>query len=421
MPVTVVILLILLAASAFFSAAETAIMSLGRLRAHILTEQGNSAGRILEDLLADPNRLLSTILIGNNIVNIAASAIATAVAINKYGSAGTGIAAVIVTIAVLVFGEILPKSIAANSTDKVALLLARPVYFISILFRPVVTVFAGFTRLVLRVVGGPAEAAGIVTAEEIRSLITIGHQQGVLEPAEEEILHSVFEFRDTVASEVMTPRLDVPAVEVNDSVDTAAACILENGVTRLAAYEATPDNLVGVVHIEDVLRAEVEGSAERVKDLVRTALVVPESKSVGDLFEQMRKQRVSSAIVADEYGSSAGLINLEDLVEHLVGDLYDEHDPADERIQAVDENSTLVDGRLSIDEINEALDTHLSEENAHTLGGWIFDTLGRLPKAGDIVHSDDVEFKVESMDHWRVDRVRIRKLQKSSALPIDHR
>lgn len=404
-------LVLLLGASGFFSASETAVMSTGRLRARLLAEQGKAQASTLLNLLEEPNRLLSTILVGNNIVNIAASAIATALAIDRYGRAGAGIATLGMTLAILVFGEILPKSYAAYASDRVALAVARPISFLSIVLGPLVSFLSWITRLLLRAMDSPTDDRAIVTEEEIRSLITLGHQEGVLDPDEEEILHSVFEFRDTVASEVMTPRLDMPSVEVNEPVDVAAARMLESGVSRLSAYETTADNLIGVVHIEDVLRAKVGGDVERVKDLVRPALVVPESKPVGELFEQMRHQRVSAAIVADEYGSSSGVITLDDLVEDIVGELWDEHDPAQEaRIKAVDERSSIIDGRISIDEINEVLDTSLPDEYAHTLGGWIFHSLGRLPKVGDLVQADGVEFRVESMDHWRVDRVRVRKL-----------
>lgn len=216
---------------------------------------------------------------------------------------------------------------------------------------------------------------------------------------------------DTIASEVMTPRLDMPTINTTANVDEAAEQLLSYGVNRLAIYEGNPDTVVGVVHMEDVLKAKVQGRPILAKELVRAALVVPESKSVGDLFEKMRKDRISAALVADEYGTVAGIITLEDLVEYIVGDLCDEHDPKeDDRIQAVDEQSSIIDGRLAIDEINDALDINLPTDVAHTVGGWIFHTLGRLPKVGDALECHGVEFKVVSMDNWRVDRVRVKKL-----------
>jgi CBS domain containing-hemolysin-like protein len=215
---------------------------------------------------------------------------------------------------------------------------------------------------------------------------------------------------DTLVSEVMTPRLDMPIITTEASVDEAAELFLSYGVNRLAIYEGNPDAMLGVVHMEDVLKAKVQGEPFCAKELVRTALVVPESKPVGELFETMRKDRVSVALVADEYGTAAGIITMDDLVEYIVGDLWDEHDPEEEdRIQAVDEQSSIIDGRLTVDEINDALSINLPTDAAHTVGGWIFHNLGRLPRVGDTLECHGVEFKVVSMDNWRIDRVRVHK------------
>ncbi len=405
------VLALLLVISAFFSAAETAIISVGRLKARVLDEQQRSGARVLRDLLADPNRLLTTILVGNNAANVAASAIATAAAIRYLGATGTGVAAVGMTVIILVLGEIMPKSYAAHYAERVALALAGPVRLAGVLLAVPVQAFTWLSRVSLRLFGVSGQRGVVVTEDEIRSLISIGHEQGVVDQAEEEILHSVFEFTDTAASEVMTPRHDMPAVPAAAAVDEAAGHLLQQGVTRLAVYEGTTDNVVGVVHMEDVLKAKVEGAPLVVAELLRPALVVPETKPVGDLFERMRKDRVSAALVADEYGTVAGMITLEDMVEHIVGDLWDEHDPAeDDWIKPLDAQSSIIDGRLSVDETNDALAVGLPTDKAHTVGGWIFHRLGRLPKVGDAVESQGVEFRVEAMDGWRVDRVRVKKL-----------
>lgn len=408
MTTTVVALFFLLACSAFFSATETAMMSLGVVKAHILAEQGDHRAKRVQALLNNPNRLLTTLLIGNNIVNIAASVIATALAISWWGPKGTGIAAIIMTVLVLLFGEIIPKSYAVHFTEKIALATAKPVHFLSVVLLPLISVFTWLSDVFLHLFGSQ-ERTSLVTAEEIRSMVSLGHQEGVLEEAEGEIIHNVFKFADTTAEDIMTPRLDLPAIHIDATVDEAAQMMVKYNTDHLAAYQEDRSAIIGVIHIEDILAAKISASTQTVRHLMREAFLVPETKPVDDLFAQMRKERISSAIVADEYGSTTGMVTLDDLVENIVGDLHDEHDvDQDEPVVAMD-GDTILNGRLAIDEVNELLETALPSDYVSTLGGWIFHTFGRLPEPGDTITYDDWEYQVVSMDRWRVDKVRARK------------
>jgi putative hemolysin len=400
------VLSLLLVGSSLLKACEMALLNADRLSVWFTNPRESSSQTV--ELLNAPERLMATTLIGRTVVNTIFTVLITRICLERNGGYAV-ISAIVATITlILVIGEIAPRAVASVKAQQITLWAAQPLHLLSVLLQPLVYAVCAGNTLIMRFWGGRQEPEAIVTEADIRSLISLGHEQGVLEHDEEEMLTSVFEFRDAVASEVMTPRLDLPSVSITAELNEAASCMLKQGVSRLAAYETHTDHITGVVHIEDVLRAKMEGRECLVQELVRPALVVPESKSVADLFNQMRKKRISTAIVADEYGSSSGVITLENLVEHIVGDLWDEHDPdGDENTCMVNEGVGFVDGRLSIDEVNDALNLRLSDEYAHTLGGWIFHTLGRLPREGDIVTLDDVEFTVVSMDRWRVDKVRV--------------
>jgi len=408
---TILVLVFLLLCSSFFSGSETSMMSVGRLKARFLVEQGEKRANTLLTLLENPNRLLTTILIGNNIVNIAASSIATAFAIDLLGPKGTGVAAAVMTVLVLIFGEILPKTYAAYYAEKTSLIVAGPIYQLSRLLSPLIAVFTWLSGVLLRFFGSE-DPPKLVTAEEIRSMVSLGHQEGVLESAEGEIIHNVFEFTDTIVQEIMIPRPDLTLVDAEAAVKEAASLMVEKNESRLAVFEEDKANIIGVVHIEDVLAAVMKGGEEKVRTIMRSAFVVPETKPVGDLFEQMRKERISSALVVDEYGTVSGMVTLDELVEDIVGELQDEHYEEEGAVTGAD-GDIILHGSLNIAEANELLDLDLPDEHANTLGGWLFHTLGRLPKVGDVVRYNNMEFRVDEMERWRISRVRVTKENKA--------
>ncbi|HHT28543.1 MAG TPA: HlyC/CorC family transporter [Firmicutes bacterium] len=408
---------LLLVGSSLFRTCETAFLYADRSSLRY-ADTAEKSGRYA-DMWRKPGRLAATTLLGGVVVNTTFTVLITLTALERYGRYAAIVAVMFAALLILAIGEVFPRVVGSVKAQQISLWALRPLQLLSVLLQPFVHMVLTGNRLITRLLGGPQEPVVMVTTADIRSLISLGHEQGVLEHEEEEMLTSVFEFRDAVAGEVMTPRLDLPLVPVTAGIDEAADCMLQQGVSRLAAYESHPDQIIGVVHIEDVLRAKMDGRDCLVHELARPALVVPESKSVADLLNQMRKTRVSTAIVADEYGSSSGVITLEDLVEHIVGDLWDEHDPDHAEDGFISgESGGVVDGRLSIDELNDALNIRLSDEHAHTLGGWIFHTLGRLAQQGDSVTYADVEFKVVAMDRWRVDKVRVTHLPGKDHVPM---
>ncbi|MFO7925742.1 MAG: hemolysin family protein [Natronomonas sp.] len=404
------VIILLLVLSAFFSSSEIAMFSLPPHRVDALVADNVPGSETLKDLKEDPHRLLVTILVGNNIVNIAMSSIATGLLSYYFSQSVAVLAATFgITALVLLFGESAPKSYAVENTESWALRISRSLKLSEYLLLPLIVTFDYLTRQVNRVTGGRAEIESTyVTREEIRDIIETGEREGVLEEDEREMLQRIFRFTNTIAKEVMTPRLDMDAVSKDATVDEAIQQCVQSGHTRLPVYDGSLDNILGIVHISDLVRDYVYGERDGValEDLIEETLHVPESKNVDELLAEMREQRMHMVVVIDEFGTTEGLVTMEDVTEEIVGEILQAGE--EEPIEFVSDNEAIVKGELNIDEVNEALDIDIPEgEEFETIAGFIFNRAGRLVEEGERIEYDGIEIGVERVENTRIMKARI--------------
>ncbi|MDS0278441.1 hemolysin family protein [Halomicroarcula sp. S1AR25-4] len=400
-------LVALLALSGFFSSAEIAMFSLARHRVESLVADGATGAETVASLKDDPHRLLVTILVGNNLVNIAMSSIATGLLAMSLTQGQAVLAATFgVTAVVLLFGESAPKSYAIENTESWALAVGRPLQLSEYVLYPLVVTFDRLTRVVNRLSGGTsAIETSYVTRDEIRELIQTGESEGVIEREEREMLQRVFRFDDTIAKEVMTPRLDVTAVPRTATVDDAVAACVESGHSRLPVYESDLDSVVGVVELRTLVGRD-DAADDSLDGYVRETLHVPESKHVDDLFREMRDRRVEQVVVVDEFGTTEGIVTTEDIVESVVGEILDVGE--DHPIDVVDERTVVVDGAVGVEAVNDVVGVDLPDgEEFETVAGFVFNRAGRLVEAGEAIDYDGAELTVEAVDRTRIERVRI--------------
>ncbi len=409
--IQIIILIILLLLSGFFSGSETALVSVNKLRIRKLAEEQVKGAVAANNLLQRPNRMLATILLGNNLINVLAAAIATNLAIAFFGSTGIGIATGVMTLLILIFGEITPKGYATVNAEKVAMRVAGPISVLCRVLSPVVWVVTILTRRLINLVGGdPGIVAPFVTEEEIKFLVEIGEEEGVIEKDEKEMIEGVFEFAETTAKEVMVPRIDIRRLDAEETLSAALEHLLSTGHSRTPVIEGSIDNIIGILYTKDLLKYLKEGKKDiPVKDIIREAHFVPESKPLDELMKEMREKKIQMAIVVDEYGGTAGLVTLEDLLEEIVGEILDEHDVEEVGIRPLEDGSYVVDARMDIDEINASLGLNLPSEEFDSIGGLLFNLLGKIPVVGDRVEVNGVELIVEKMRIRRITRIRIVK------------
>jgi len=400
---------VLIAFSAFFSSSEIAMFSLAKHRIDSLVEDGVPRAEIVSDLKANPHRLLITILVGNNIVNIAMSSIATAI-VSIYFDPGAAVLASTfgITTLVLLFGESAPKSYAVENTESWALRIARPLKYSEYVLLPLVVIFDYLTRVINKVTGGrSAIETSYITRDEIQDLIETGEREGVIEEEEREMLDRIFRFNQTIAKEVMTPRLDMTAVAKDATIDEAIETCVQSDHERVPVYDGNLDNIIGIVTIRDLVREKHygEGTTSLI-DIVQPTLHVPESKNVDELLTEIQDNRLRMVIVIDEFGTTEGLVTLEDMVEEIVGDILE--DDEEEAFEFLDDRETLVRGEVNIDEVNEALGLELPEgEEFETLAGFIFNRAGRLVEEGEEITYDGISIRIEQVDNTRIMKARI--------------
>nr|WP_254841392.1 hemolysin family protein [Natronomonas marina] len=415
-----VTILVLLGLSAFFSSSEIAMFSLPPHRIDSMVADNIPGAGTLADLKDDPHRLLVTILVGNNIVNIAMSSIATGLlAIYVSQSIAVFVATFGITALVLLFGESAPKSYAVENTESWALRIARPLKLSEYVLLPLIVTFDYLTRQVNRVTGGRSEIESTyVTREEIRDIIETGERAGVLEEDEREMLQRIFRFTNTIAKEIMTPRLDMEAVSKDASIDEAIQACVQSNHTRLPVYDGSLDNVLGVVHISDLIRDYTYGERDDVEleDLIRETLHVPESKNVDDLLAEMRENRMHMVIVIDEFGTTEGIVTMEDITEEIVGEILQSGE--EEPIEIVDDRTAILKGEVNIDEVNETLDVDIPEgEEFETLAGFIFNRAGRLVEEGETIEYDGLDIYVERVENTRIMKARLVKTDEYEAAP----
>ncbi|QLH80755.1 hemolysin family protein [Halosimplex pelagicum] len=406
-------IVVLIGLSAFFSSSEIAMFSLPAHRIEALVEDGRRGSKTLKSLKDDPHRLLITILVGNNLVNIAMSSIATGVLAMVTGSQGQAVllSTFGITAIVLLFGESAPKSYAVENSESWSLRIARPLKMAEYVLMPLIVLFDYLTRVVNKVTGGrSAIEESYVTREEIREMIETGEREGVLDEEEREMLQRTLRFNNTIAKEVMTPRLDMDAISTDASIDEAIEQCIHSGHARIPVYEGSLDNVIGVVNIRDLVRDRNYGETGdgdlELEDLIQPTLHVPESKNVDDLLTEMRKERLHMVIVIDEFGTTEGLVTMEDLTEEIVGEILEGGE--EEPIEYEGDDTVVVKGEVNIEEVNEALDLDIPEgEEFETIAGFIFNLAGRLVEEGEVIDYDGVEIAVEAVENTRIMKARV--------------
>jgi CBS domain containing-hemolysin-like protein len=364
--------------SAFFSSSEVALISITRAKARTLVNEGKPGSNAVAALKESPEHLLITILIGNNIANIAAASIATAVAIQIFGDLGVGIATGFVVIVLLVFGEIGPKIYAARASESFALTVAPLILFLSRIFAPIIWLVE---RVSPKFGIGKEIAEPAVTEEEIKEWIDVGKEDGTIEQGEQDMLYSVLEFADTTAHEIMTPRVDVTLMEDTVNFEEAIRIFNETGFSRIPVYHDQIDNITGILNVKDVFSAMVSHRKDSIiKEIMYDPMFVPETKKIDDLLKELQVHRVQMAIVIDEYSSFVGIVTVEDILEEIVGDILDEYDKEEPEIQNISEGVFAVDAQMWVEDINERLGIILpTDESYETIGGLIIDRLGHIP------------------------------------------
>ena len=413
--IQIIVLIILLLLSAFFSSAETSLTTINPIKVRTLIENGNKRALTLQKIKEQHGKMLSTILIGNNIVNISASSLATTMAISIWGNYAVGIATGILTLLVLLFGEIIPKNIAMFKTEALALFYAPLIYGLMWILTPVIFIIDNIAGLFLKIFHIDPGHKLLMTETELRTYVDVSHEDGVIESEEKEIINNLFDFSDSVAKDIMIPRIDMVTIEENAGYDELMAVFRECMYTRIPVYKEDRDNIIGLVNIKDfILVNDVE--TFRVADIIRDAYYTYEYKKTADLLMEMKETTNNVAFVLSEYGACAGMITLEDLLEEIVGEIRDEYDEdEDEFIKKVGKDAYLIDGNRKLDDINDELDTNLESEDYDSIAGLVLQILDRMPTIGEEVTTEDgTRIKVETVHQNRITKVLLRLPEESA-------
>jgi len=397
--------IILLSASAFFSSAETALMTSNKLKMRNLADNGNKRAAKVLKVTENTDKMLSAILIGNNIVNLTASSISTTLTLKIFGSKLVGIATGILTFLILVFGEITPKNVASKNAEKMALIYIGVISFLVTLLTPVIFIVNTVAKFVISIFNKNSDDNNAVTEEELRAMVEYSHEEGIIENEEKKMIVNVVDFGDTVAGDIMVPRVDMVMVDEKSSYEEILQVFREERYTRIPVYEETPDNVIGILNVKDFLLIEDKENFV-MKELLREPLYTYEYKKTCALMMDMTKTGANIVIVLDEYGITAGLITLEDMLEEIVGEIRDEFDAdEDEGISKISDLEYLIDGSTNLDDINDRIGLSLSSEEYESIGGLIMEKLGRLPVEGEIINFDNIVLTVKKMDHARIEKV----------------
>ena len=412
-----IVLIVLLALSAFFSSAETALTTVNRIRIRNLADEGNKNAKIVLKITDDSSKMLTAILIGNNIVNLSAASLTTTLAYSLGGSL-VAIANGILTVAILLFGEITPKTMATIHAEKVSLAYAQIIHIFMKIMTPFIFIINGLTNVVLFILRvDPNDHKRAMTENELRTIVNVSHEDGVIESEEKEMIYNVVDLGDAKAKDVMVPRVHVTFAEVNNTYEELIAIFREDKFTRLPVYEDTPDNIVGIINMKDLLLYNKKTETFNIRDIMREPHFTYEYKDISELLVEMRDSTFNIAIVLDEYGEMAGLITLEDILEEIVGEIHDEYDEKEDDVfRQISEQEYIIEGSMNLDDINDRLETDLVSEDYDSLGGFIIEHLDRLPEVGDEVCTDNgIRLIVEALDKNRVESVRMYLPEKHDA------
>ena len=388
---------------------ETALMSLSKIRIRHMVDEGIKGAKQVEKLIEDPNKLLGAILIGNNVVNIGASALATTIATDLFGSAGAGIATGIMTILVLIFGEITPKSIAKQNSEKVSLRVCKTIGMLVKVLKPFIGIFTAISSVFIRMLGGnPKASEPFITEEELKTMVGVSEEEGVLEDVEKEMIFNVFDFADTHVKDVMVQRVDIIAVDVASNYQEVLEVIKTEQFSRIPVYNQTIDDIVGVLNVKDLIMAKTTDTVDfKVADYMREPHYTFEFKKIKELFNEMKRTRNHMAVALDEYGGTVGIVTIEDLVEEVFGEIEDEYDDFKNEIEVIKEDEYIVDGSSKLDDISDLIGVNMESEEFDSVGGLVIGELGRLPEKNEEIVLNNIRFIVEEIDKNRIKKVRI--------------
>lgn len=412
----IVVVMGLLALSSFFSSAETAMMTVNKIRVRTLAEAGLSRAKVLAKILDNQPKMLSAILIGNNIVNLSASSLMTVLVTRMLGDAYVGAATGVLTLLILIFGEITPKTTATLYPETVALWFARPIYAIMQVLTPVIFVVDKMSMGVLRLLHiDPNKKQDAITEDELRTIVEVSHEEGVIESDEKKMIYNVFDFGDSVAKDIMVPRIDMTFFDVDAAYDEVLEVFRKEKYTRYPVYEGTTDNVIGIINIKDLLFVEEEKDF-KLRDYLREPLYTYEFKKTAELMVELRKTQNNIAIVLDEYGATAGLITLEDMLEEIVGEIRDEYDDDEEDlIRRIGPKELVVEAAMKIDDLNDQLGLTLESEDYDSLGGFVIGLLDHLPEEKEEVIYENLRFVVDKVERNRIDKIHMYILDEKEA------
>lgn len=404
-----IILFILVVLSGFFSASETALMTLSKIRIRHMVDDNVKGGKTIKALVDNPSKLLGAILVGNNLVNIGATSLATVLAINIFGDeSGAAFATGIMSFLILVFGEITPKSLATQNSERVSVFVAKPIKLVTFILGPIIHVMIFITNIFIRLLGGdPSKAKPFITEEELRTIVNVSHEEGILEVEEREMINNVFEFGDSHAKDVMTPRTDMVAISVDATFEEVIDLYKSEQFSRIPVYNESHDDIIGLLYIKDLIFFDHREEAFDIRTYMRQPFFTYEFKTTSELFKEMRSNRIPMAIVLDEYGGTSGILTLEDLVEEIVGEINDEYDDDEQDIEVIREDEYIVDASTKLDDLNEMLGLNLESENFDSIGGYVIGFVGRIPENDEVIEIENMKVTVLNVDKNRIEKLRI--------------
>ena len=403
-----ILLVLLVFMSAFFSSSETALINMSKIRLkHLVKEKVKNAEK-LEKLYEDSNKLIGAILIGNNIVNVATSSIATIITTSRFSNAGLGISVGLTTLVILIFGEITPKNLALKNSESISLFVAPIILFLVRIFTPILFILNSISNLLSALLGQRNDdKKPTITQDELKTIVDVSNQEGVLETDETEMIQNIFEFKDLTVDDIMIQRRDIVAISADMSYDEIIDVFKNRQLSRLPIYEDTIDDIIGVLYAKDLFFTEQSKEDFDIKTVMREPVFVNEFVKISDFFKKMQQVKTHIAIVLDEYGGVAGIVTMEDLVESIVGDIYDEYDQQDEEVRKLKENIYVINGNSKLTEIQELLKVELVSKDYESLGGYLMDKMGKIPTQGDIYEDENFKFVISSMDKNRINKVKV--------------
>jgi len=407
--VKLIIIIVLILLSAFFSSAETALSTISEIKVRTWVEEGKKGASILQYVIEHYSKMLSAILIGNNIVNIAVSSLVTVFTMEIWGNAAVSIGTGILTLVILLFGEIVPKNTAKIKTDFISIVYAPVIYGLMWVLTPVIWIIDKISYAIMWCLRIDPNAKKAITEAELRTYVDVSHEDGVIESGEKVMINNVFDFSDSVAKDIMVPRIDMICVEQQAKYDEVLAVFREHMYTRIPVYVDEPDNVVGIINVKDFILIDDKKSF-KITDILRDTYYTFEYKKTADLLRELRKTSYSVALVLSEYGACVGMVTLEDLLEEIVGEIRDEYDADEEEfIKKVEKNAYIIDASRKIDDVNDALNLELDSEEYDSIAGLVLEILDRIPEKGDEVVTDDgIRIKVQATEQNRIKKVMLR-------------